>query len=69
MPHTCTLAELRQRWEGIGVVGFDTFFSNSFVIGIFCVVANAVFCSLTRTPSRGLQIPEKISGSPSCCLP
>lgn len=47
LPTTWTLANYRKGWEGIGIVPFSTFFTNSFVIGILCVVANAVFCSLT----------------------
>lgn len=34
-------------WKGIGIVGFDTFFMNSFIIGILCVIGNVIFCSLT----------------------
>lgn len=34
-------------WEGIGIVGFGTFFGNSFVIALLCVLGNVVFCSLT----------------------
>ncbi|NLV85074.1 MAG: carbohydrate ABC transporter permease, partial [Spirochaetales bacterium] len=34
-------------WKGIGIVGFGTFFKNSFVICIISCIANAVFCSLT----------------------
>lgn len=47
LPTTWTLANYRRGWEGIGIVPFGTFFTNSFIIGILCVVANAVFCSLT----------------------
>lgn len=47
IPKVFTLQNYVRGWDGIGIVGFDTFFRNSFLIGIFCVIANAVFCSLT----------------------
>ncbi|MEA4860188.1 MAG: carbohydrate ABC transporter permease [Sphaerochaeta sp.] len=34
-------------WKGIGIVGFDTFFKNSFVICLLSAFANAIFCSIT----------------------
>jgi len=46
-PRSFTLENYAKGWEGIGIVGFGTFFKNSFYIGILCVLANAVFCSLT----------------------
>jgi multiple sugar transport system permease protein len=46
-PRSFTLENYVKGWEGIGIVGFGTFFKNSFYIGILCVLANAVFCSLT----------------------
>lgn len=30
-------------WKGIGIVGFDTFFKNSFVICLLSAFANAIF--------------------------
>ena len=47
IPKSFTLRNYAKGWEGIGIVGFDTFFRNSFLICSMCVVANAVFCSLT----------------------
>jgi len=47
LPRTWTLENYRKGWEGIGIVPFSTFFRNSFAIGGFCVLANAVFCSVT----------------------
>jgi ABC-type sugar transport system, permease component len=46
-PKTFTLQNYAQGWKGIGIVGFGTFFLNSFMISILCVLANVVFCSLT----------------------
>ncbi len=47
LPKLWTLDNYRRGWEGIGIVPFGTFFLNSFIICILCVIANAVFCSLT----------------------
>jgi multiple sugar transport system permease protein len=47
IPKTVTLQNYIKGWEGIGIVGFGTFFKNSFFICILCVIANAIFCSLT----------------------
>lgn len=47
IPKSFTLQNYVRGWQGIGIVGFDTFFKNSFLIGILCVVANVIFCSLT----------------------
>ncbi len=46
-PKAFTLQNYVKGWEGIGIVGFGTFFKNSFYIGLLCVIANVVFCSLT----------------------
>jgi len=46
-PKTWTLKNYGKGWEGIGIVPFSTFFANSFMICVSCVVANAAFCSLT----------------------
>jgi multiple sugar transport system permease protein len=46
-PQRFTLQNYPQGWKGIGIVGFGTFFANSFIISALCVLANAVFCSLT----------------------
>jgi multiple sugar transport system permease protein len=47
IPKTFTLQNYVQGWKGIGIVGFATFFLNSFIICALCVIANVVFCSLT----------------------
>jgi multiple sugar transport system permease protein len=47
LPKTWTLQNYVKGWDGIGIVPFSTFFINSFIICISCVIANAVFCSLT----------------------
>jgi multiple sugar transport system permease protein len=47
IPQTFTLQNYIQGWKGIGIVGFGTFFRNSFFICSLCVIANVIFCSLT----------------------
>lgn len=47
IPKAVTLQNYVKGWTGIGIVGFDTFFINSFILCILCVIANAIFCSLT----------------------
>lgn len=47
IPKTFTLHNYIQGWAGIGIVGFGTFFKNSFLLSLLCVIANVVFCSLT----------------------
>jgi len=47
IPKKFTLMNYAKGWQGIGIVTFSTFFKNSFIICVSCVVANAVFCSLT----------------------
>jgi len=47
LPKPFTLQNYIQGWKGIGIVGFGTFFKNSFLISALCVMANVVFCSLT----------------------
>jgi multiple sugar transport system permease protein len=47
IPKAFTLQNYVQGWKGIGIVGFATFFKNSFLICGLCVVLNGVFCSLT----------------------
>lgn len=47
IPKAFTLQNYAQGWKGIGIVGFATFFKNSFVICALAVLANVVFCSLT----------------------
>jgi multiple sugar transport system permease protein len=47
IPKAFTLKNYIQGWKGIGIVGFGTFFVNSFFLGTLCVIANVVSCSLT----------------------
>lgn len=47
IPKAFTLRNFVEGWQGIGIIGFGTFFKNSFLICALCVVANVIFCSLT----------------------
>jgi multiple sugar transport system permease protein len=47
IPKAFTLQNYAQGWKGIGIVGFGTFFKNSILICMLCVVANVIVCSLT----------------------
>jgi multiple sugar transport system permease protein len=47
IPRIVTLENYLQGWKGIGIVGFGTFFKNSFLICTLCVIGNVIFCSLT----------------------
>ncbi|MDR2742852.1 MAG: carbohydrate ABC transporter permease [Treponema sp.] len=47
VPKVFTLQNYVKGWAGIGIVGFGTFFMNSFILCTLCVIANAIFCSLT----------------------
>jgi multiple sugar transport system permease protein len=55
IPKTWTLQNYVKGWQGIGIVGFQTFFLNSFLICAGCMAANAVFCSLTAYAFARLQ--------------
>ncbi|ADY13341.1 carbohydrate ABC transporter permease [Sphaerochaeta globosa] len=46
-PKVFTSQNYREGWKGIGIVGFNTFFKNSFIICLLSAFANAMFCSLT----------------------
>ena len=46
-PRVFTTENYVRGWQGIGIVGFDTFFLNSFIICMLSALANVVFCSLT----------------------
>ena len=46
-PNPWIITNYIQGWSGIGIVTFRTFFLNSFIICLGCVVGNAIFCSLT----------------------
>lgn len=47
IPRAFTLQNYVEGWKGIGIVGFATFFKNSFIICGLSVIANVIFCSLT----------------------
>ena len=47
IPKSFTFQNYAKGWQGIGIVGFGTFFKNSFIICALCVIANAIFCSIT----------------------
>ncbi|WP_319563107.1 carbohydrate ABC transporter permease [Marispirochaeta sp.] len=47
MPESFTLENYGKGWQGIGIVGFGTFFLNSFIICIMSSAGNVMFCSLT----------------------
>jgi multiple sugar transport system permease protein len=47
MPQVFTMENYTKGWLGIGIVGFDTFFLNSFIICFLSAQANVMFCSLT----------------------
>ena len=47
LPETWTLENYRSGWKGIHIVGFGTFFANSFFISASCTIINAVACSIT----------------------
>ena len=59
LPETFTLENYIQGWKGIGIVGFGTFFRNSFVICLLCSLANALFCSLTAYAFARLRFAGK----------
>lgn len=46
-PKVFTAQNYSEGWKGIGIVGFNTFFKNSFIICLLSAFANAIFCSLT----------------------
>jgi len=59
LPNPFTLENYVNGWKGIGIVGFGTFFKNSFVISGLCVIANVVFCSITAYAFARLEFKGK----------
>jgi multiple sugar transport system permease protein len=59
LPKVWTIQNYIKGWEGIGIVPFSTFFVNSFIICICCVIANAIFCSLTAYAFARLEFKGK----------
>jgi len=47
IPKPWTVQNYVKGWQGIGIVPFSTFFVNSFIICIGCVVVNTMSCTLT----------------------
>ncbi|WP_339316390.1 carbohydrate ABC transporter permease [Paenibacillus sp. FSL R10-2734] len=45
-PNEVTLNNYREGWAGISRVGFITFFKNSFIVAILCVVGNLISSSM-----------------------
>ncbi len=58
-PKAFTLANYAEGWKGIGIVGFGTFFANSFAICGLSVLANVAFCSLTAYAFARLKFPGR----------
>ncbi len=59
LPKPFTFENYVNGWKGIGIVGFGTFFKNSFVISGLCVIANVVFCSITAYAFARLEFKGK----------
>ncbi|GHV81918.1 sugar ABC transporter permease [Spirochaetia bacterium] len=59
IPKAVTLQNYVKGWDGIGIVTFGAFFRNSFLIGILCVIANAIFCSVTAYAFARLEFVGK----------
>ncbi|GHV15022.1 sugar ABC transporter permease [Spirochaetia bacterium] len=59
IPKAVTLQNYVKGWDGIGIVTFDAFFRNSFFVCILCVIANAVFCTLTAYAFARLEFAGK----------
>ena len=55
LPKVWTIQNYIDGWRGIGIVPFSSFFANSFIICISCVIANTAFCSLTAYAFARLQ--------------
>jgi multiple sugar transport system permease protein len=59
IPKVWTIQNYIKGWNGIGIVTFSTFFKNSFIICIICMVFNAIFCSITAYAFSRLQFPGR----------
>ena len=46
-PKAIDMSNYSEGWKGIGIVGFGTFFRNSFTICFLSALGNVMFCSLT----------------------
>jgi multiple sugar transport system permease protein len=58
-PVNLTFTNYVQGWKGIGIVGFGTFFKNSFTICFISAFANMMFCSLTAYAFARLEFTGK----------
>ena len=59
LPETWTLQNYIKGWEGIGIVHFSTFFINSLIICISCMIINSLFASLTAYAFARLKFPGR----------
>ncbi|MDR0539941.1 MAG: carbohydrate ABC transporter permease [Spirochaetaceae bacterium] len=59
IPKVWTIQNYLKGWNGIGIVTFGAFFSNSFIICILCLICNAAFCSMTAYAFGRLQFPGR----------
>ena len=59
LPKPWTVQNYIHGWSGIGIVPFKTFFVNSFIISIGCVIANALLCSITAYAFARLKFAGK----------
>jgi multiple sugar transport system permease protein len=59
IPKAVTLQNYVKGWDGIGIVTFGAFFRNSFLVCILCVIANAIFCSVTAYAFARLEFVGK----------
>lgn len=59
LPDPFTIQNYGKGWQGIGIVGFGTFFRNSFIICSLCVIVNAVSCSVTAYAFARLRFAGK----------
>jgi multiple sugar transport system permease protein len=58
-PKPWTFQNYPYGWKGIGIVSFNTFYLNSFIICIGCVIANAIFCSVSAYAFARLEFKGK----------
>jgi multiple sugar transport system permease protein len=59
LPANPTLDNFRNGWQGVGIATFGTYFKNSFLICILCVIANAIVCPLTAYAFARLEFKGK----------
>jgi len=59
VPREWILRNYVDGWRGIGIVGFGSFFANSFIISALAVALNVAFCSLTAYAFARLRFPGR----------